>query len=292
MEVIRTKDKMREVADNWRCKGLVVGFVPTMGALHKGHLSLITRCVAECDRCVVSIYVNPTQFGHGEDFKQYPRPFEEDVDKCADAGVDCVFAPMDKQMYPDGFGTYVEPHKELSDCMCGAHRPGHFRGVCTVVAKLFNIIRPHRAYFGQKDFQQFLILKRMVDDLDFGVEMVLCGIVREPEGLALSSRNAYLSEEERKEAICLRKALCAAADAVAAGERDAEKILSAARNILKKYPSVKVQYLELRDASTLKPVVLLDKTAVLGIAVYVGRTRLIDNVLLAPGRGEVGADDV
>jgi len=292
MEVIRIKDKMREVADNWRCKGLVVGFVPTMGALHKGHLSLINRCVEECDRCVVSIYVNPTQFGPAEDFKQYPRPFEEDVKKCADAGVHCVFAPTDKQMYPNGFGTYVEPHKELSDCMCGAHRPGHFRGVCTVVAKLFNIIRPHRAYFGQKDFQQFLILKRMVDDLDFGVEMVLCRIVREPQGLALSSRNAYLNEEERKNALCLRKALCASADAVAAGERDAEKILSAARNILKKCPSVKVQYLELRDASTLKPVVLLDKTAVLGIAVYVGSTRLIDNVLLAPGRGEVGADDV
>ncbi|RKY17204.1 MAG: pantoate--beta-alanine ligase [Planctomycetota bacterium] len=292
MEVIRAKDKMRQVTDNWRCEGLVVGFVPTMGALHDGHLSLIRRCVAECERCVVSIYVNPTQFGPAEDFKQYPRLFEEDVRRCADAGVHCVFAPTDEQMYPAGFGTYVEPHKELSGCMCGAHRSGHFRGVCTVVAKLFNIIRPHRAYFGQKDFQQFLILKRMVDDLDFGVEMVLCEIVREPQGLALSSRNAYLNEEERKNALCLRKALCAAADAVAAGERDAEKILSAARNILKKYPSVKVQYLELRDASTLKPVVLLDKTAVLGIAVYVGRTRLIDNVLLAPGRGEVGADDV
>ena len=292
MEVIRAKDKMRQVAEDWRREGLVVGFVPTMGALHDGHLSLIRRCVAECDRCVVSIYVNPTQFGPTEDFKQYPRPFEEDVRKCADAGVHCVFAPTDEQMYPAGFGTYVEPHKELSGCMCGAHRPGHFRGVCTIVAKLFNIVRPHRAYFGQKDYQQFLILKRMVDDLDFGVEMVLCDIVREPEGLALSSRNTYLSEQERKEALCLRKALRAAADAVAAGERNAEKILNAARNVLKKYPSVKVQYLELRDASTLKPVVLLDKTAVLGIAVYVGRTRLIDNVLLAPGRGEVGADDV
>ena len=292
MEVIRDKAKMRKTVEIWRRDGLTVGFVPTMGALHEGHLSLIRRCLAECDRCVVSIYVNPTQFGPGEDFRRYPRPLEEDLKKCRRLGVHAVFNPDDKTMYPEGFGTYVEPHPELASCMCGAHRPGHFRGVCTVVAKLFNIVRPNRAYFGQKDYQQFLILKRMVCDLDFDCEMVCCGIVREPDGLALSSRNTYLSAEERMDAVCLRRALDAAAAVVAGGERDAGKIIAAAREVLARYPSAQVQYVELRDARTLKPLLLLDRPAVLGIAVYIGRARLIDNALLAPGRGEVGPDDV
>lgn len=283
---------MRRLSESWRCEGLTVGFVPTMGALHKGHMSLINRCTDECDRCVVSIYVNPIQFGPKEDFNRYPRPFESDIKKCRMAGVDAVFAPDDKSLYPEDFGTYVEPHTELSACMCGKHRPGHFRGVCTIVAKLFNIIRPHRAYFGQKDYQQFLILKKMVEDLNFGVEMVCCPIVREPDGLAHSSRNAYLSKEERVEAVCLRRALDAAVEMVKRGERRAEKIIAAVEDVLSRFPLAQPQYVELRDAHNLKPLLLLDKAAVLGIALYLGGTRLIDNALLLPERGEVFPDDV
>jgi len=256
-----------------------IGFVPTMGALHEGHLSLVRAAKAECDAVVVSIFVNPTQFGPNEDFAQYPRTVEADCALLEREGVDAVFLPQTAEMYPAGAATWVEV-EDLSGRLDGASRPGHFRGVATVVAKLFHIVAPDRAYFGQKDAAQVANLRRMVRDLNFDLQLVVCPIVREPDGLAMSSRNRYLSSEERRQARVLWRALRAIEARYAAGERDAQKLLAAGRMVLAEEPPVRVDYLRIVDPDTLADMEKVRGTALAAVAAYVGTTRLIDNVLL------------
>lgn len=253
-----------------------------MGALHEGHLTLMRRARAECGYVVVSIFVNPTQFVAGEDFARYPRDLETDLRTCASAGVDLVFAPSVEEMYPPGDSTWVEVTGLLVEGLCAPHRPGHFRGVTTVCAKLFNIIGPDRAYFGEKDYQQLLVIRQMVRDLKMPLEIVPVPTVRDPDGLALSSRNSYLSPQERQAALALSRGLFAARELAARGEKEAEVLLAAARAVIEAEPRVRLQYLELRDAETLASMARLDRPAVLAVAAFVGQARLIDNVLLRP----------
>ncbi len=279
MEVVR---KIIECRDRtWKARGeeKTVGFVPTMGFLHEGHLSLVRKCRQETDYCVVSIFVNPTQFGPGEDFNQYPRDEERDLALLRKEGVDLVFIPTVEEMYPEGYQTYVEV-TELSRPLCGQFRKGHFRGVATVVTKLFNIVYPHIAYFGQKDYQQYLIIKRMVKDLNMPVEIKALPIVRERDGLAMSSRNTYLNPEERAQAVALYRALMKAKQAYDEGERSADRIKKTVEEELAKYPLVKVQYIEVVDGETLKPVERIEGKTLVAVAAFVGKARLIDNVLL------------
>ncbi len=277
MKIVRVAGSLRRAVGLWRRRGETVGFVPTMGALHEGHVSLIRRARAENDRVVVSVYVNPTQFGPGEDLSRYPRPFRQDAAACRRAGVDVLWAP--RSFYPSDFQTWVTVDK-LSQPLCGRFRPGHFRGVATVVLKLFNVVQPDRAYFGQKDFQQWRLIERMVRDLDVPVKVVGCPTVRDKAGLALSSRNAYLSAEER-----------AAAPRLARSLRDAEQVLKsgqgvaaarrAARAGLGRIANARVQYLDVVDPFTLadpRP----DGPWLVAAAVFVGRTRLIDNRWVKP----------
>ena len=263
-----------------RVGGKSVGFAPTMGALHEGHLALIRLAGAECSFVVVSIFVNPTQFAPGTDFERYPRDLEGDVAKAAAAGADLVFAPAVEEIYPPGDSTFVEVTGQLVDCLCGPHRPGHFRGVTTVCARLFNIVAPDRAYFGEKDYQQLLVIKQMVRDLHFPLAILPVPTVREPDGLAMSSRNAYLSAEERKAAAVLSRGLFAARDQFASGERGAAALVAAAKRVIAPESRVKLQYLELRDAETLAEIKRVEGRAVLALAAYVGTARLIDNVVL------------
>jgi pantoate--beta-alanine ligase len=269
--VVETRAALRELADAWRRDGARVGLVPTMGALHEGHLSLVRRARAECDRVTVSIFVNPLQFGPSEDFGRYPRPLERDLALLAAEGVDAAFTPSVDEMYEEGETTRVRVH-ELDERLEGAHRPGHFEGVATVVTKLFNTARPHVAYFGQKDAQQAALITRMARDLATGIEIAVLPTVREPDGLALSSRNAYLGEAERQAARCLYRALRAANRAFLAGERDAERLGRAMRDVLDAEPLARVDYAEVVDPRTFEAPGTL---AVL--AVNVGATRLIDN---------------
>jgi pantoate--beta-alanine ligase len=259
--------------------GRSLGLVPTMGALHDGHRSLIERARRENDRVVVSVFVNPTQFGPNEDFHTYPRALDRDLKLCAKAGVDAVFAPEPKDMYLGNARTWVDVGG-LSDTLCGLSRPGHFRGVCTVVAKLFNIVRPDRAYFGRKDAQQLRILQAMARDLDFGVAVVPCEIVREADGLALSSRNKYLSPEERKQALSLSHALEHVRQRVAGGERNAIKLVGEMTELIQKEPDAEIDYVQIVDADTLKDVETIKGTVLVALAVKIGATRLIDNVEL------------
>uniref|UniRef100_A0A7V4XR55 Pantothenate synthetase n=1 Tax=Acidobacterium capsulatum TaxID=33075 RepID=A0A7V4XR55_9BACT len=256
-----------------------IGFVPTMGALHEGHLSLVRAARAECDAVVVSIFVNPTQFGPNEDFGKYPRTVEADCALLEREGVDAVFLPRVEEMYPAGATTWVEV-EDLSGRLDGASRPGHFRGVATVVAKLFHIVGPDRAYFGQKDAAQVANLRRMVRDLDFDLELVVCPIVREADGLAMSSRNRYLSVEERRQGLVLSRALRAMEARYAAGERDARRLLAAGAAVMAEEPAVRVDYLRVVDPETLVDVESVSGAALAAVAAYVGATRLIDNVLL------------
>ncbi len=281
MRVIDTVGEMQQEANLWRREGRIIGFVPTMGYLHEGHLALM-RCAKErSDRLVVSVFVNPTQFAPGEDFERYPRDLDRDLALMQSVGVDVVFAPTVSDMYPDGFQTYVEVG-EVTQPLCGAKRPGHFRGVTTVVAKLFHIVKPHVAVFGEKDYQQLLTIRRMVHDLAMDVEIVGHSIVREPDGLAMSSRNVYLSPEERGEALLLSQALAEASRLVQAGERDVSTLVSAVRKILAQGMHVRIDYAELRDAETLEEMASLDRPGVLALAAYVGQARLIDNAVLRP----------
>jgi pantoate--beta-alanine ligase len=252
-----------------------------MGALHEGHMSLVRRSVADNGATVVSIFVNPTQFGPAEDLAKYPRPFEADCRKCEAAGVAIVFAPEAAEMYAKDFSTYVEETR-LSRGLCGATRPGHFRGVTTVVAKLFNIVGPDRAYFGQKDAQQAAVIKRMARDLDMGVEIVVMPIVREADGLAMSSRNAYLSAREREEALVLSRGLAEARRLFEGGERRCGALVEAVRKTIAQAPDAKVDYIEAVDAETLEGVEPIRGRTLLALAVFVGKTRLIDNVILEP----------
>jgi pantoate--beta-alanine ligase len=250
-----------------------------MGALHEGHLSLVRASAAECGFTIVSIFVNPTQFGPGEDLEQYPRDLENDVKLGADAGADLVFAPTAGAMYPAGYATYVEVER-LTDGLCGARRPGHFRGVTTVVTKLFNICNPDVAYFGQKDAQQAIVIKRMTRDLDIDVEVRVLPTIREPDGLAMSSRNNYLNREERLQATCLYRALQKAEELYAGGVRSADKIIAEMKAIIEAEPDTEIDYISAADARELLPVEEITAPTLVALAVFVGDTRLIDNVIL------------
>lgn len=281
MKIIATVADLRETVARERLGGKRIGFAPTMGYLHDGHLSLVEASRTICDVAVVSIFVNPTQFGPNEDLSIYPRDFPRDEKLCRNAGVDILFAPDAQEVYPAQFQTFVEPG-ELANQLCGAFRPGHFRGVATVVSKLFNIVQPDVAFFGQKDFQQCAIVRRMVIDLNLPIEIVTVPTVREPDGLAMSSRNRYLNEEQRRRALAISRSLFAAAAAFRTGERDAKKLIAIADRHLEGVD--KLQYLELVDSDTLRPAELsLGRPAALCAAAYIGATRLIDNVILSLG---------
>jgi pantoate--beta-alanine ligase len=268
-------------ATNDRSTPRSLGFVPTMGALHAGHLSLVQTARQRCDIVVVSIFVNPTQFGPNEDFSLYPRTLEQDCQLLETEGVDVVFTPTAEIMYPSGASTFVDV-EGVSSRLDGASRPGHFRGVATVVAKLFHIVQPDLSFFGQKDAAQVAVLRKMVRDLDFPLEMIICPTVRESDGLAMSSRNRYLSTEERRQALTLSRALHAAEMQVARGEHRAFALLQIIRTTLQEEPAIRVDYIAVVDPDTLLPLDDVDTGALLAIAAYVGNTRLIDNVLLAP----------
>ena len=278
MKVVKTVDEVRAIVKEWKKEGLTVGLVPTMGFLHEGHKSLITRAVAENDRVVVSDFVNPTQFGVGEDLENYPRDLERDSALCEDAGANLIFNPEPENMYFDGFSTYVNM-ENLSEELCGKSRPIHFRGVCTVVSKLFNIVNPDRAYFGQKDAQQLAIIKRMVRDLNFDIEIVGCPIIREEDGLAKSSRNTYLSAEERKAALVLSKAVKLGEEMAKGGEKDADKIVGEMVKLIETEPMAKIDYVQAVDAVSVKPVKEMQPPVLVAMAVYIGKTRLIDNFI-------------
>ena len=274
----------------WRAGGLTVGFVPTMGALHEGHLSLIRAADAECDRTAVSVYVNPTQFAPEEDLEEYPRQLETDCQVAGRNGADMVFHPSNEAMYPDGFSTYVT-QEGLTEVLEGEHRPTHFRGVLTVVCKLLNIVPADRAYFGRKDFQQTVVVRRMVRDLDMPTEIRVMPTVREDDGLALSSRNAYLGEDERRQALCLYRALTEALRLYRGGEREADAIREAMREKIESAPLARPDYVEIVDRETLRPVECVDERAVAVLAVRIGDTRLIDNMPFGdPGEGSRAGD--
>ena len=278
MKIAETIAEVREQVRTWRKEGLAVGLVPTMGYLHEGHKSLIDRAVEENDRVVVSVFVNPLQFGPSEDLASYPRDLKRDAALCEAAGADLVFHPSDGEMYFDDFCTYVDMD-DLTKGLCGKTRPTHFRGVCTVVSKLFHIVAPDRAYFGQKDAQQLAVIRRMVRDLNFDLEIVGCPIVREADGLARSSRNTYLSEEERRAAVVLHQGLLAGEQLVKAGETDASKIVGAITEVIGKEPLARIDYVELVEWDSLKPVTSVRGEVLAAVAVYIGTTRLIDNFI-------------
>jgi pantoate--beta-alanine ligase len=284
MEVVRTICETRRAVLAARRAGRRIGFVPTMGALHEGHLSLVRAARRESGYVVVSIFVNPTQFAPHEDFERYPRDEAGDLRKCAAAGVDLLFAPAVQEMYPPDAVTTVRVAR-LTEHLCGPHRPGHFEGVATIVAKLFNIVQPDVAFFGQKDAQQLAVIRRMVRDLDIPVEVVGCPTVREPDGLALSSRNAYLSHEERARAACLHEALQEARRRIQRGERDVHSLITAMRQVLLTAAPERIDYIELVDPQTLQPLERIEGPVLAALAVYIGRTRLIDNLTIDPRGG-------
>jgi pantoate--beta-alanine ligase len=281
MDIITTPKEMTRYAERARMAGDLIAFVPTMGCLHDGHLALMREGRERASIVVASIFVNPTQFGPSEDFARYPRTFEHDCDLMRSVPVDAVFAPEAAAMYPPEAETWVEV-SELTQGLCGPHRPGHFRGVTTIVAKLFNIVQPHLALFGEKDFQQLRAIQRMVADLNFNLEIVPVPIVRERDGLAMSSRNAYLSTEERERALCLSLALRAAREKHRTGACCVEEIVHSARRVLKRTPGVEVEYVAGVDAETLVAHPPLSRPILVAIAARVGKTRLIDNTVLTP----------
>jgi len=278
MILVEEKNKTREIIKEWKSKGYSIGFIPTMGYLHRGHLSLMEKARRENDKLVVSIFVNPIQFGPNEDYDKYPRDMAGDIEMCKSVNVDLIFAPSVSDMYKTPNQVYVDVEK-LGDVLCGAKREGHFRGVSTVVAKLFNIISPDKAYFGEKDYQQLVIIKKMVDDLDFDLEIIPCAIVREEDGLAISSRNSYLSREERKAALILSESLSRARQAMIGGERDVSIIKNIITNELSQEPLAVIDYVELVDAIELRPVARVSERILVAVAVFIGKTRLIDNFI-------------
>ena len=279
MQIITTITGMQLHADSLRKQGKRIGFVPTMGFLHEGHLSLMRRARQENDIVVVSVFVNPTQFGPKEDLDRYPRDAEGDQKKCETAGVDILFVPEAKEMYPDKPSVFVCV-EGISDILEGAIRPGHFRGVATVVAKLFNIVKPHKAYFGQKDFQQCAVIKRMVIGLNLDIEVIVLPTVREADGLAMSSRNSYLDPEQRKKATCLFRALAAGEELITNGVREPDTIKRKMRAILAQEKGVEIDYVEVADPDRLAPLERLEGRRVLLVAARLGSIRLIDNLLL------------
>ena len=280
MRIVKTVAEMQSVCRNLRIRGSVLGFVPTMGALHEGHLSLVRRARSECDTVVVSIFVNPLQFAPGEDFAEYPRTFEEDCRLLKREKVDILFAPEAVDMYPHGSVTTVTV-SEVGDRLDGDSRPGHFTGVATVVAKLLHVIGPTRAYFGQKDAAQLAVLRQMVRDLNFDVALVGCAIVRDTDGLALSSRNKYLSAAEREQALVINRTLLELEQMIIEGERQSITLVGRGMETLDAAPGIQVDYLAIVDANTLLPVTSVETGALVAVAAYVGKTRLIDNFLVA-----------
>ena len=283
MEIIKKSKHTVSTFELLKSKGEKIGLVPTMGYLHKGHISLISRARAECSKVIVSIFVNPVQFGPEEDFARYPRNFKKDCSLCQKAGADYIFFPSTDEMYEKDFKTFAEV-QDLGDIMCGRERPGHFRGVCTVVLKLFNIIRPNIAYFGQKDYQQVVIIKKMIKDLNVPVEIAECPTVREKDGLAISSRNKYLSYDERKNAVVLFQSLKLAEELIINGQENLENIRKAAIEKLESTPFVsKIDYFDFRDNDTLCEIERIDQKAeriLIASAIWIGETRLIDNILI------------
>ena len=285
MEIIRSVNWMREKARNARAEQRIIGLVPTMGALHAGHIALVQQARNECSPVYASIFLNPKQFGANEDLAKYPRPLETDVEKLTAANADGLFLPDAADIYPPGFSTYVQV-EGLGDRVEGKARPGHFRGVCTVVLKLLQIVQPHFAYFGRKDAQQARIIQQMAGDLNLDTEIVVCPIVREPDGLALSSRNAFLQPEERKAATILYQALLAARQELSAGTHDSHDLQRVIRKVIAGEPLANMDYAEIVDAETFEPVIRVAKRSYIVLAVRVGKTRLIDNLLIEP----VGTD--
>lgn len=283
MEVAKTIESVRGLVKDARSRNKKIGLVPTMGALHIGHISLVEAAVKDCDFVVVSIFVNPTQFGPGEDFEKYPRPLEADLEICKKTGVDVVFNPAPEQMYPQKNLTWVSVEK-LTEPLCGMSRPGHFRGVTTVCTKLFNIIKPDVAYFGQKDAQQAIVIKRMVADLNMPLKIIVCPTVREQSGLAVSSRNQYLSEQQKYDAAYIYKSLQKCREMVEKGRLDTEKIIAEMQKILRLAPAIEIEYVNIVDAETLENIDKVNGKVLAAIAVRIGGTRLIDNILIDTNR--------
>ncbi|MDD6325844.1 MAG: pantoate--beta-alanine ligase [Lachnospiraceae bacterium] len=277
MKIVSTIQEVRECVNAWKKEGKTVGFVPTMGYLHEGHMSLIDAA-RENDKVVVSIFVNPMQFGPNEDLASYPRDLEHDAKMCEAHKVDLIFHPTSEEMYGDSFYSYVDMNV-LTEDLCGLTRPVHFRGVCTVVTKLFNIVMPDKAYFGQKDAQQLAIIRRMVKDLNMPLQIVGCPIVREPDGLAKSSRNTYLSEEEHRAALVLSRSVFLARDMIGRGERDCKAVLAAMTAEIEKEPLARIDYVKAVDFENIQPVTQIKGNVLIAIAVYIGKTRLIDNLV-------------
>lgn len=277
MRIVSTIDEVRKQVKEWRKEGQKIGFVPTMGYLHEGHMSLIDAA-GENDKVVVSIFVNPMQFGPNEDLASYPRDLDHDAKLCEEHGVDLIFHPIPEEMYGDSFYAYVDMNT-LTQELCGLSRPVHFRGVCTVVAKLFNIVTPDKAYFGQKDAQQLAIIKRMVKDLNMPLSIIGCPIIREEDGLAKSSRNTYLSPEERQAALVLSRSIFLGKEFVEKGERDCTKIIAAMTAEIEKEPLAKIDYVKIVDLDTMQQVKKIEGGILAAIAVYIGKTRLIDNFM-------------
>lgn len=283
MIIANTISQVRDQIRQWRREGLTVGLVPTMGYLHEGHGSLVGKAAEDCDRVVASVFVNPTQFAPGEDLASYPRDFERDCEILEKQGCSMVFHPSVDEMYPDGNGktdTYIEILNDMPKQLCGRTRPNHFRGVCTVVGKLFNIVLPDKAYFGEKDAQQLAIIRRMVRDLSYGIEIVGCPIVREPDGLAKSSRNIHLKADERKAAAVLYRSLKIAEEMASDGEKSSKTVTDAVRAEIEKEPLAEVEYVSAVDSLSMEPVETVGKGTLIAIAVRIGQTRLIDNCVL------------
>lgn len=278
MDICYTIKDVRERVNAWKREGLTVGFVPTMGYLHEGHKSLMQAARKNNDKVVVSVFVNPMQFGPNEDLESYPRDFEKDSALCESVGVDLIFHPEPEEMYADGFCSYVDMNG-LTTELCGKSRPIHFRGVQTVVLKLFNIVKPDRAYFGQKDAQQLAVIKRMVKDLNVDTEIVGCPIVREADGLAKSSRNTYLNPDERQAALILSRSLKLGRELIENGETDAKAVIKAITDSINAEPLAKIDYVNVVDFDTITPVDRIGKSVLVAIAVYIGKTRLIDNFI-------------
>jgi pantoate--beta-alanine ligase len=283
MQIVAEPREMQDLARTWREQGLTIALVPTMGYFHQGHLSLMEYGRKAADKLVVSLFVNPTQFGPAEDLERYPRDLERDARMATDVGVDLLFTPAAAQAYPPGYQTYVSV-EAMTQGLCGASRPGHFRGVTTVVLKLFHLVMPHIAIFGEKDYQQLMVIKRMAADLNVPVEVVGRPIVREEDGLAMSSRNTYLNPEERRSALCLQRALTAARRLVSARRRTREEILATVRQVIDQTPHARLDYAALVDPETLEEVEAVQGAARLALAVWVGPTRLIDNSLLVESK--------
>jgi len=279
MKVIRNPQELNRILKRISCDRKSIGFVPTMGALHLGHLSLIKKAAKDNEIVVVSIFVNPTQFGPKEDLKKYPRPLKKDIELCRKSGVDLVFLPDNKTIYPYGYSTFVKV-EGLSDLLCGVSRPGHFRGVSTIVAKLLNIVGPDIIYLGQKDAQQAIIIKRMVKDLNFPVKIKIMPTVRLADGLALSSRNTYLTVEQRNEAAVLSRSLSLARSLVQAGARDSSRILGRMKEMIRKKKQARVDYIEIVDLENLEKIKKIDRNCLIALAVEFGNTRLIDNIII------------